>query len=219
VPRPIRVGVAADPAGFGVDSDVRSGIVAAVTALQNAGYLLEEIHVPRLAEIRETYGRMIMTEFDLVRPMLERLICPDSRRYIELSMALSSPVNLAEYVRLTSVRQGLLRDWAQFLSRCPLVIGPVFTRPAVPVDFDIGSLDNLKQVSDALWLCTATSFIGVPAVAIPTHVAGGLPQGVQVIANFYREDLCLEAAEAIEARLGRFTPINPNIPSARPVQG
>jgi amidase len=208
-PRPIRVGVAADPGGFGLDGDVRNGIGAAVGALQDAGYVLEEIDVPRLAEIRETYGRMIMTEFDLVWPMLERLISPDGLRYLELSMAMSSPVGLAEYVRLTSIRQGLLRDWAQFLSHYPLIMGPVFTRPAVPVDFDIGSLDNLKQVGDALRLCTATSFIGVPAVAIPTHIAGGLPQGVQIIASFYREDLCLEAAEAIEARLGTFTPTNP----------
>jgi hypothetical protein len=28
--------------------------------------------------------------------------------------------------------------------------------------------------------------------------------------RFYREDLCLDAAEAIEARLGSFTPINPH---------
>ncbi len=57
--------------------------------------------------------------------------------------------------------------------------------------------------------------IGVSAVALPTHVAGSLPQGVQVIASFYREDLCLEAAAAIEARLGTFTPINPACPSPR----
>jgi amidase len=209
LPRPIRVAVALDPGRCGVHADVRKAIEIAATALRDAGYVLEEIDVPKLAEIRETYVRMIMTEFSLIRPILERLLSPDSRRYIELSMAQSGPVDLSEYIRLTSVRQGLLRVWAQFLSRYPLILGPVFTERAVPVDFDIRGPDELKQLGDALLLCTATSFVGVPAVAVPTHVADSLPQGVQVVASFYREDLCLEAAAAIEARLGTFTPINP----------
>ncbi len=65
------------------------------------------------------------------------------------------------------------------------------------------------RIGKAMRLCTATSFVGVPAVAVPTGMAGGLPQGVQVIAGFYREDLCLNAAAVIEARLGRLTPIAP----------
>ena len=40
-------------------------------------------------------------------------------------------------------------------------------------------------------------------------IPGGLPQGVQVIGPKFREDLCLEAAEAIEARLGVISPIDP----------
>lgn len=215
LPQPIRVAVAVDPGGFGVHADVQKAIEIAAPALRDAGYVLEEIELPKLAEIREAYMRMIMTEFNLIRPILERLLSPQSRRYIEFSMAQSGPVDLPEYIRFTSVRQGLLREWAQFLSHYPLILGPVFTEPAVPVDFDIRGLDELRRVGDALLLCTATSFIGVPAVAVPTHVAEGLPQGVQVIARFYREDLCLEAAAAIEARLGTFTPIDPACPSPR----
>ena len=36
-----------------------------------------------------------------------------------------------------------------------------------------------------------------------------LPQAVQVIGPRYREDLCLDAAAAIEDRLGILTPIDP----------
>lgn len=56
---------------------------------------------------------------------------------------------------------------------------------------------------------TATTFVGVPAVAVPTGVAGGVPRGVQVIGRSYREDLCLDAAAAIEDRLGKITPTDP----------
>jgi amidase len=36
-----------------------------------------------------------------------------------------------------------------------------------------------------------------------------LPIGVLVTGQRFREDLCLEAAEAIESRLGLATPIDP----------
>ncbi|SIO42820.1 amidase [Singulisphaera sp. GP187] len=209
LPRPIRVALVADPGGLGVHPDVRAAIDLAASALRDAGYLLEEVDVPKLSETIDAYVRMIMTEFSLIWPMLERLLSADGRRHIAFSMALHGPVNLAEYVKLTAVRQGLLRDWSLFLDRYPLILGPVFTEPALPVAFETRGLDEFVRFETAVRLCRATSFVGVPAVAIPTHVASGLPQGVQVIAGFYREDLCFEAAAAIEARLGTFAPIEP----------
>ncbi len=203
---PIRVGVARDPGGLGVDRETSLAIDAAAAALSDAGYAIEAIDVPRLDETLSAYGRMIMTEFHLVRPMLERLLGDDGRRYIELATArVEAPVDLAEYVRLTAVRMSLQRDWAELLARIPVVLGPVFTEPPPPVDFDIAGPEEHARVTIALRLCTATSFVGLPAVAVPTGVSGGLPRGVQVIAAMHREDVCLAAAAAIERRLGTVT--------------
>jgi len=55
----------------------------------------------------------------------------------------------------------------------------------------------------------AVSALGLPAVVLPVGIAGGLPQAVQLIGSRYREDLCLDAAAAIEDRLGILTPIDP----------
>jgi amidase len=52
-------------------------------------------------------------------------------------------------------------------------------------------------------LCTATTFVGVPAVAVPTGVADGQPLGVQVIGPQYREDLCFQAAAALVSACSR----------------
>jgi len=51
--------------------------------------------------------------------------------------------------------------------------------------------------------------LGLPAVALPVGVLDGLPQAVQVIGPRYREDLCLDAAAAVQDRLGIITPIDP----------
>jgi amidase len=40
-------------------------------------------------------------------------------------------------------------------------------------------------------------------------VTDGLPAGVQVYAERWREDVCLEVAGLIEASVGRITPIDP----------
>jgi amidase len=58
-------------------------------------------------------------------------------------------------------------------------------------------------------LIVVVNLLGLPAVAVPTGETGGLPQGVQVIARRFREDLCLEAAAVIEAAAPPLTPIDP----------
>ena len=68
-----------------------------------------------------------------------------------------------------------------------------------------GALDWLR----AIRMIVVVNLLGLPSVALPTGIAGGLPQGVQIIGPGFREDLCLEAGEAIEERLGTVTPIDP----------
>ena len=55
----------------------------------------------------------------------------------------------------------------------------------------------------------AVPVLGLPGMAVPTGIVGGLPVGVQIIGPRFREDLCLAAAQAIESRVGRITPIDP----------
>lgn len=58
-------------------------------------------------------------------------------------------------------------------------------------------------------MAIAVNALGLPAVAVPVGLGGGLPQAVQVIGPRYREDLCLDAAAALEDRVGIITPIDP----------
>ena len=208
-PSNFRVAVAPDPGGQGVHPSARSAVEAAAAFLQEAGYSIEIVDVPRLQESLDAYGKLVLTEFGLVWPNLRKLLSPDGRRYIEFGMARQTPIDLSEYVRLTAVRQGIQRDWAQFLERYSLLLGPIFTEPPVEPGFDARGPEEHALVARAMRLCTASSFVGVPAVAVPTSLVNGLPQGVQIIAGSYREDLCLDAAAVIESRCGPLTPIDP----------
>jgi amidase len=60
-----------------------------------------------------------------------------------------------------------------------------------------------------LRMAIAVNALGLPAVALPVGIADRPPQSVQVIGPRYREDLCLDAAAALEDSLGIITLIDP----------
>ncbi|MFD7652984.1 amidase [Actinosynnema sp. NPDC059797] len=204
-PVPRRVAVVADPGGRGVHPDVRRAVEDAAGALADAGYEVVEADVPRLDDALHAYGHMLMTEFTPSWPVVRTLLGAEGHRYLELSMAKTAPVDLPEYLRLTGVHLGVRRAWAEFLAGHPLVLAPVFTEPPFAPGAE-RTPEGHDLVSRALRLCTATSFAGLPAVAVPTGVAGGVPVGVQLIGRAYREDTCLDAAEVVERVLTPRTP-------------
>ncbi|WP_407551273.1 amidase [Streptomyces sp. Pv4-95] len=206
---PVRVGVVTDPGDRGdVHPDVRAAIEAAAAALEDAGHPVEEVRVPRLQDALDGYGALLRTEFSLAWPVIRRLLTDDSARHIELDAHRHPPVDLAEYLRQTGVRLGVQRAWARFFERCPLLLGPVSTQPA-PQPVVPRTPEERDAMMMPMRLLTATTYVGVPAVAVPTGLAAGLPQGVQVVAGMYREDLCLDAAQRIEERLGVLAPLDP----------
>jgi hypothetical protein len=53
------------------------------------------------------------------------------------------------------------------------------------------------------------NILGLPSCAVPVGCDDGLPQGVQLIGVRFREDLLLDAAQAVEDRAPVLTPIQP----------
>jgi len=69
--------------------------------------------------------------------------------------------------------------------------------------------DHVAETIHGMRMTIAVNTLGLPAVALPVGIGDNLPQSVQVIGPRYREDLCLDAAAALEDRLGIITPIDP----------
>lgn len=200
---PTKVVVVADPLRTGVDPAVRAAVDVAASVLSDAGYAVSEGVVPMLQEALESYRDLVFGEFRLAWPVLQRLLGNDGRRYIEFGLARTPEVDLARYVAATGSRLAVRRAWAAHQADHPLLLGPVYTQQPPTPSQDARSADDNEQIARAMALCTAGTFAGLPAVAVPTGCAGGLPQGVQVIGPAFREDLCLAAAQAIESACGR----------------
>ncbi|MFJ6049804.1 amidase [Streptomyces sp. NPDC092307] len=210
LPGRVKVAVVADPGGHGVHPTILGAVTSAADALRDAGYDVREVRdVPRLDEALDAYGRITVTEFAPSWPSVRELLGRGGDRYIEMMMERTPPASAAEFMKLMGTWMSIRRSWAEFLDDYPLLLGPVFTEPPVEPGLESRDRAGRDRVGSAMRLCTVTSFVGVPGVAVPTGTAGGLPCGVQIVGRAFREDLCLAAALAVEERLGVLTPVDP----------
>ena len=64
----------------------------------------------------------------------------------------------------------------------------------------------MERASELFWndlrFISAINVLGLPSAVVPVALHEGRPIGVQLIAGRYREDLALDAAAAIEKRVG-----------------
>ena len=206
---PIRVALVLDPAGAGVAPQVRAGVRKAARALDAAGYVIDEVEPPGILEAAMTALGMLNTPD--IRAVLELRtpgLPPDTQRFLSAFYEAAGDPDPVAVLRSFATRLSLLRSWAEFQQTHPLIVAPICT----DIPFEVGTDLDDGRVADTLHgmrMAIAVNALGLPAVAVPVGVADGLPQVVQVIGRRYREDLCLDAAAAVESGVGVFTPIDP----------
>jgi amidase len=205
---PVRVAIVVDPAGQGTADQVQDGVRKAASALEDAGYAVEEVEPPSIVAAAKTLLDMLNTpEIRATWQVMSPLMPADTQRFMSVFYQVAGDPEPVATVQSVIVRQSLLRAWGEFQDQHPRIVAPIFTG----VPFEAGTdLDDgrVAQTIRGMWMA-AVNALGLPAVAVPVGIARGLPQSVQVIGPRYREDVCLDAAAALEERVGIFTPIDP----------
>lgn len=90
-----------------------------------------------------------------------------------------------------------------------MLLIPISYRLPLPIDFDQGGDQPVKEMLHAREPMLAISSLGLPGLAVPTGIADGVPVGVQLVAGRFEEELCLWAGAMIEKQLASATPIDP----------
>lgn len=209
--KPIRVAMVVDPAGRGgVAPEIVAAIQRAAAWLTEAGYIVEEIAPPEFGTVIDLWAQLAM---DDVIAGLEPMVEKHGDHAIRTSLGLwrkafpgSGP---KEMIEAMMERDRLLRLWQLFLEERPLILTHSSAELPFRVGLDLVDVPTTAHMIRAQSTQLAVPVLGLPSIAVPAGVADGLPLGVQLIAGRYREDLCLEAAEAIEARAGLRTPVDP----------
>ncbi|MNN61580.1 amidase [compost metagenome] len=68
---------------------------------------------------------------------------------------------------------------------------------------------GFQRVWEAQLTMRALPAMGLPGLVVSTNLVGSVPVGVQIVASHFREDLCLLAGKAIEARGTPASPVDP----------
>jgi len=214
--RPIRVAIvreARDLGGAKLHPAVARALDGAASALAAAGYEIVDDTTPGFTRAKELWFEMQMPEFrHYMLPLIEKEGDEGIRTAVRFMFDNIPPPHAAEalsYMKSLAERTRLVRDWSLFLDRVPLVLAPICSQPVYRQGFDIESAARTAAMWRECATMMAVAVLGLPAAAVPTSVVDGLPMGVQIVGARFREDLCLAAAEAIEARAGALTPIDP----------
>jgi amidase len=211
---PIRVALVADPAGQGTAVQVRDGVLKAARALEEAGYLVDDVEPPSIQLAAKVCLDMLNTpDVQALWAAASALMPPGARNFLAQFYQYAGAQDPIAAMNAFAVRRSLIRSWGEFQETHPLILAPVCTEPPFRAGTDLTERRVGEEI-ESMRMVAPVNALGLPAVALPVGVADGLPQAVQIIGPRYREDLCLDAAAAVEGRLGTFTPIDPR--AARP---
>src|SRR6185436_11874291 len=204
LPKPIRVAVIKDPADLGGAAqhpDVLAAVNRAAAILSEAGYVIEEVKTPGFTNAAKVWGALLGNEIRvLMLKTIEAEGDADLKKSVHGMIDAEPALGLEQYMTMLSDRTRIVREWFLFLEKYPLVLSPVSAVPPFLHGFDTESTENMQEVLRQQTPQCALPLLGLPGISVPTSLANGLPMGVQIIAPRFREDLCIEAAAAIEAR-------------------
>ena len=69
-------------------------------------------------------------------------------------------------------------------------------------DYDAQGFEQIKDMFRSAIYSTGVNYLSLPAGVVPIGFADGRPAGVQIVGRRFREDLILDAMEAIESSVG-----------------
>jgi amidase len=207
--KPIRVAAVLDPAGQGIAQQVQDGVRKAASTLEDAGYAVEEVEPPSIDVAAQALLLMLSTPGSRAAwESLAQMAPADTRRFMSEFFAAAGSPDAVAAEQCFITRHALLRSWGEFQEGHPLIVAPIATDIPLPAGTDLDD-GRVAETIRTMRVAMAINTLGLPAVAVPVGIGDGLPQAVQVVGPRYREDLCLDAAAALEDRLGAITPIDP----------
>lgn len=200
---PIKVAVTRGPADLDCDPLVRAALDKAAASLADTGYEVEEVDPPLMSEAADMWRKLLGADTaSMVMPSIIEHGSDVIRNLAGIFSSFDAPADLEAYTRLAADRTRIWREWALFMEQYPLVLAPVSQQPPFVQGADEQGEDQSRRLVLDQGMLYLVNLLGLPAVAVPTGIENNIPMGVQIIGRRFREDQCLDAAEAIENKTG-----------------
>lgn len=200
---PIKVGFTRETYGFEMDPAVDLALTTAAEALSDAGYHVAEIKTPDMLEIGREATRTLFGEVKaLMQPLIREHGAPEFNTYFDHCYDIAPPYEGEDLLAAYARRATYTRKWLELLAETPLVLTPFLLGPTFAHARDYEGRDGAEEIMLKGFYSFSMNFMGLPAGNVPANDNGGLPVGVQIVGQRFREDLILDACEAVEARVG-----------------
>jgi aspartyl-tRNA(Asn)/glutamyl-tRNA(Gln) amidotransferase subunit A len=216
----LRIGLPREYFGEGNDPEVAAAIEAAIATLRTLGATTVDVTLPavRLAVpvyyvIAPAEASSNLSRFDGVRyghraenyTDLLDMYCKTRaegfgaevrRRILVGTYVLSHGYYDAYYVKAQKVRRLIANDFQRALVDCDVIAGPTAPSAAFPIG---AKSDDPVQMYLSDIYTVAANLTGAPAISIPCgFTKGGLPIGLQLSGNYFREAQLLNVAHRFQ---------------------
>ncbi|KAF0119291.1 MAG: amidase [Xanthobacteraceae bacterium] len=203
---PIKVAFARIPSDMKTDTKVISLVRKAADHLADSGYDVNEVELPDLNGTWQIWSDLISTEMAVLQEQAMRQHGSEAfNNAIEAMKGKATILDREGYMKAIARRTRVLRNWMLFLEDYPVILSPLSVQQTPGPRADT---ESVKRLQDIFWndlrFMSSINVLGLPAAVVPVGLVDGKPIGVQIITSRYREDVCLDAAAAIEKKAGTF---------------
>jgi aspartyl-tRNA(Asn)/glutamyl-tRNA(Gln) amidotransferase subunit A len=216
----LRIGLPKEFFPAGLSGDVNTAVRAGLAELEKLGATLVDVSLPRTelaipvyyiiapAEASSNLSRFDGVKFghraakydDLLdmykKTRAEGFGAEVKRRIMIGTYVLSHGYYDAYYLQAQKLRRMIADDFQQCFAQCDLIAGPV--APTVAWKAGTGA-DDPTQAYLADIFTLPGSLAGLPGMSVPVGSGeGGMPVGLQLIGNYFKEGQLLHAAHALQ---------------------
>jgi aspartyl-tRNA(Asn)/glutamyl-tRNA(Gln) amidotransferase subunit A len=196
----LRVGVIDDYTYRDVDSDVARGVQRASDAFKDLGAMVQVVQVPLLVctLALEPLMRILLYEFNQI--LGAKYWQTEHRdvmfgQYVRDNLAAGTAVSAAVYEQAISERPRHIAAFREVFQSLDILL-----TPAVPMSAPLLETDDSKVWERTRRYTLPFSYLGVPAISIPVN-DGGMPIGIQLVADQMQDRFLLRAAYQLEQAL------------------
>jgi Asp-tRNA(Asn)/Glu-tRNA(Gln) amidotransferase A subunit family amidase len=170
---------------------------AAVDRLVAQGAKVVDIDLPELDATRVAHSITILSEMAACMRTMDpewRGVSPVVRGTLALTRVLSAE----DFVWAQRMRTRAMAHHAKAFALCDVILTPAtaVTAPKIP---SAAPWSDLSTVIELMRFIIAGNFLGYPGISVPVgYDAAGLPIGLQIMADHWREDLILGVGASVE---------------------
>jgi amidase len=197
--QPVKVALVDEIPDSPVCDDVKGALLQAAASLSAAGYVVERARPPAIDQCVEIWQSIVMTESRYgMLAAVDATEDPSITQSVHNMAACAPAVELAGYMQAIARRDEMRRKWNEFLRNYPILLMPTSCRLPEPWGADLGTVDEMRDLVAAQSPLIAVAALGLPGISVPTGTAGGVPVGIQLVADSFRELRLLCAASIVE---------------------